>query len=750
MDRRKYLKLLSVGGIAAYSGCGENDSTTPTEKNSTTPTEQETSQPPDTQEEGETEQSRSLVELPWEQLPGPPGGPITDISVSAADSSYIYSTTITAGMFASSDRGASWTQGKGAMHHRHRVWASPHDPAIAYSQERTADGGRSWYGYRTPEKHLYPPVDGQIGVTDIAWDPSDEETIYATTNQGFYRTTDGGQSWEASTIDTESETEIERITVNPQTNGEIYAGVSSRGIAKSTDRGESWSIVSATEETVTHDVFGVQFGNNDAESVYYAINGGGVYRLSNGSVTELTVDLPDLAFPYWTEPLRVSSSGDALYFVAGPIGEDWWQNRHLYMYDSESRQIETIETPEEPAVVETDPNDPDTIYVGGISWVYRSMDRGETWDALPDGFIDGSLATVATNPTEPGVVIPGSLCSSGLSVSRDTGETYSWKRSGLSPWHEDKFGEHYLMQITALEDRAYATTSSGLLVSSDNGESWRLLDNEFSGQGDVHSDAPYAHLHGLAVDPEDPQVVYVGTGRGGAGAETGDLFDGTILWKSSDGGDSWSEITNGFPTDEDTVVQDVVVNPHSPATVYVGTNAEDYNAGGSGPNSGDGLGMFRSTDSASSWESLDTPFRNIHAISVDASGADMVYASTPGGVYRSENGGDEWEAVLEERTKALLAHPTQPGVVFAGSQTDDDYWDVLVTEDSGNTWANGNLTIQVGLEPDEREYDGAEIHSDYWNDNGEIMWFAIDETNKILYGAIAGVGLWSAEVSTLG
>ncbi|MDX1747904.1 MAG: hypothetical protein R3324_18375, partial [Halobacteriales archaeon] len=334
--------------------------------------------------------------------------------------------------------------------------------------------------------------------------------------------------------------------------------------------------------------------------------------------------------------------------------------------------------------------------------------------------------------------------------SHDHGETYAWKRSGLAPYHEGQFGEHYVMQIEARGDRVYATTGAGLLISLDNGDSWRLLENEFSGHGereDAHGEHAHgtSHLHGLGLDPTDPRVVYVGAGlAGGIGGEDDYWGGSSFIWKSEDGGSSWRTITDGYPTDVDTSIQDILVSSHDPAVVYAGTNAEvnvEHPAH-------DGIGLFRSTDAGERWEQLGTPFSNVFFVEEDPGDDRVLYVSTTNGVFRTRDGGDTWSNVFPHRTRALLSHPEADGVVFAGTQRYDGYWDLFVTEDGGDSWAEGNLTIKMSRAPGSRDYDGINRAGRY-GEKGHIMDLAVDPSSFHLVAATRGAGLWRADINRL-
>lgn len=702
--------------------------------------------------------SEEVIQIQWNQSSGPPGGPVTDIAVSEAEPEYLYATTETAGLYASSDGGAHWIQGPESEHHRKGIVASPHNPEIARTKtNRTVDGGRVWYTehYRSDELRA-PSLDSLQDIFEYAYDPFDEEILYAATTEGVYRTLDSGRTWERVDMDAQpSNVSISHLAAARDREGVVFAAFHHDAtVVRSDDHGESWEVVAGAGDTPDAPVRGL-VAEQSGDAAYVCIDDGGVYRVGEGPPQNIGPDVDSPHFLWYDRGPALSADDERLYYLAysrDAIDEDGiWSDLKLYEYSSTTGETQVVEVPENPASVTAHPTNPSALYVGGWSWVWKSDDEGETWSELANGFVDRYLSAVGTNRSRPGTVIAGSICSTGLSVSHDHGESWSWKRSGLGPFHEGAFNEHYVMQIAASGDRVYVTTAAGLLISEDNGDTWRLLHNEFSGQGNRakggHETAK--HLHGLAVDPTAPGTVYVGTGRGDAGSPE-DFFDGSsFIWKSVDGGETWNQITDGFPSDRDTVVQDILVRSDDPEVIYVGTNAEDYLHGGRGSNAGTGIGVYRSTNGGRRWENLQTPFHNVHSLTQDAADPDVVFASSPKGVYRSSDGGVSWERTLSYNTKALLAHPEVGGVVFAGSRMNRGYWDLLVSEDGGETWAEGNFTIQVGTERDNREADGMDRNTYTGDEFGEIIDVAVEASDSRLIAATRGAGLWQGDISKL-
>lgn len=708
--RRRFLRALGVTGGVAIAGCPGGKPTDDTAPERT-----------------ETETSTMNIDITWRQLPGPPGGPVTSVSISPADPEKLYVGTPTAGVYHSDNTAMSWTQGHSRLHHTRRVWASPHDPDVAYlPHDRSTDGGIDWNPYR---------VEGENGSTEprtVAFDPIDPSLVYAGTASGISRSEDGGHTW--SSVPVEFDGEQHAVwRLSSATNGDsvVLWAAHRTAVSRSTDRGQTWSVVDESRDLQEQVPMGIALAGIEPERGYYALNGVGVYRILNGEATSLGRALDSPIFQ-GNAPLAVDAEG-TLFVVANPRREETgWGPGRLYRYEPSSDQLTELSPPREPFAVDTHPVERGTVFVGDRTGVVVSHDAGETWSDRSSGLVDGYLTTVATNEIRPEQVFAGSRCSGGVFRSEDLGKSWSWERSGIEPFHDGLWGEHYLMHYAIRGDRAYATTMSGLLMSEDGGETWSMLQTDFSGQRRTH-------LHGLAIEPGNPNVVYVGTGRLNAGGEP-DAFDGTHLWKSSDGGDSWHELTSGFPTGADTVVQHILVDPHDHGIVYVATNPRDYLHGGNPP--GEGLGVLKSTDAGDTWQQLNGPREGVRALAVDAGDQETVYASTRGGLYRSEDGGDEWERLTTQSVRALAAHPKHPGVLFVG--LDSFGGAVEVSVDGGESFQKAGLDIQAGT----ADPAGADAAVPYGN-RGDIWWFDLDASSGLLYAATDGAGLWRADVTAL-
>ena len=121
----------------------------------------------------------------------------------------------------------------------------------------------------------------------------------------------------------------------------------------------------------------------------------------------------------------------------------------------------------------------------------------------------------------------------------------------------------------------------------------------------------------LAVDPSNPSTLYAVAQLGG-------------IWKSVNGGQSWSASSTGYTGD---IAAFLGIVPSSPSTLYVGSNT----------------GVFRSTDSGATWAQRNgnLPAQRVFAMAIDAADPSVLYVSVDaagGGVYRSADAGSSWTA----------------------------------------------------------------------------------------------------------
>lgn len=164
----------------------------------------------------------------------------------------------------------------------------------------------------------------------------------------------------------------------------------------------------------------------------------------------------------------------------------------------------------------------------------------------------------------------------------------------------------------------------------------------------------------VELHPSDPNTIYFGAAAGG-------------LFKSTDGGINWDPI---FDDAENLAIGDFAIAPNDPKTVILGTGEAN---GGGNSLSYDGNGLFRSTDGGNSWSPIGlSSAGSIGKIEIDPKRPERMFAAAMGslfadnpdrGLYRSINSGDSWEKVLflSDSTGAIdvVINPLQPDTIYA-------------------------------------------------------------------------------------
>lgn len=411
-------------------------------------------------------------------------------------------------------------------------------------------------------------------VEAIAVDPFDPQHLLVGTVRGFLQSRDGGSSWDATHLGAFPATVAGFDPVNA---GIVYAA-HRQGLYKSLDGGFSWALIPMPAAVVD-----LEIDPSDGDRLYALLD----------------------ALEGDSSRVQVSDNGGTSWRAVGPAEQAF-------------RKIELT----------LDPSDPSNLVLGAVDTVWRTADRGETWQQLeaPAGSM-GWYAGLAFDPSNSSILYVGG--SKGAYRSIDDGQ--HWQPTG--------FGPLFTAELWALDGgRLFILGETGIQRSLDEGQSWQIIRN-YGGSQNART---------LVWDPSNPGKLYAGT-RG----------DGLLI--SDDWGESWSviDLPNRFVVQ----VESMAIAASAPPVLYAGTH---------------GGGLFRSTDGGQSWlrSSHGLADDRVHTIAIAPSDPETLWAGTPIGVFYSSDGGEHWShrpfedpgaTPLTQRTSALAVDRRDTLKIFAGT-----------------------------------------------------------------------------------
>lgn len=197
--------------------------------------------------------------------------------------------------------------------------------------------------------------------------------------------------------------------------------------------------------------------------------------------------------------------------------------------------------------------------------------------------------------------------------------------------------------------------AGGLWRTTNGGQWWESLTD----------DLPTLGISAIIVDPNNPDIIYIGTGdRDSADAP------GLGVWKSVDGGETWSSPGFGMP---DVVVGMMVVNPDNTDILLAASND----------------GVYRTTSGGNSW-SLVSPTNNFKDIKLHPTNPDIVYATGSTSFYKSTNGGVTFEyqsgSISFSSRSVIAVTPAEPDWVYVCAANSTDFRALFRSTDAGETW----------------------------------------------------------------
>src|SRR5438477_5714650 len=331
------------------------------------------------------------------------------------------------------------------------------------------------------------------------------------------------------------------------------------------------------------------------------------------------------------------------------------------------------------------PSQPNVFYFAQVNGgVFKTTDYGRTWQPIFDDQPTGSVGAIAVAISDPNIIYVGSgeglhrpdlSVGDGIYKSTDAGKT--WMHLGLrdgqqiaaiavDPKNPDRL-------LVAVAGHPYGPNEErGVYLSTDGGKNFQktLSKDENTGAADVE------------IDPSNPEIVYAALWEAREGPWENGSWNGTNggIFKSTDGGKTWKQLTNGLPND---IVQaNLAIAPSAPQMLVAAVATKKAGK------------LYRSEDGGESWKLAtedDRPGARIGGgdlplIRIDPQHPNIVYSASVV-CWKSTDGGKTWEgwrgAPGGDDYQNVWINPSNSDIILLGSDQG-----AIVTVNGGRTWSS--------------------------------------------------------------
>lgn len=516
-------------------------------------------------------------------------------------------------------------------------------------------------------------------VLSLAWHPTNTNIIYCgSASGGLWKTTDQGASW-TSLTDNLPSLAIGTVALDPNDANVIYIGtgegsynidaVYGAGIFKSTDGGTSWNATGlAWQQSQGASINKIVIDPTNSQIVYAAssrqISGGGVYKSVNGGTSWTryhTGDVKDLVMH--------PDSANVLYCA---VGYPWGH---------------------------------------ADNGVFRSENSGVTWTRLSSGLPSATsmgraaLSIAESNPAELYLGLSQTISAgagfAGMYHSTDAGA--SWTLQSTTPNMYAAQGWYNIVCKVHPTNPAIVY-SSGLdaYKSTDSGVSW--VRKSVWSYPSGHSQYAHADHHELVFMPGNPNTIIVGTDGG--------------LFKSTNGGDTWSGINTGLSTFQFYAMDHDFLDPTVAwgGTQDNGTNRYNNSSIWTASLGGDGGycnvdftnssivyaetqrgSHYKTLNGGGTWSTINSGISGSGAwvtpVEMDPTSATTLITGTQK-LYRTVNGGSSWTAyspdTSSQNVSVIAIAPSNPSRVYFSYESTNQFWRTL---NGGTSWTNNNTGL---------------------------------------------------------
>lgn len=603
------------------------------------------------------------------------------------------------GVLKSIDGGTTWSLVGATTFNREaisQIVVSPSDPNAVYvavSQEdanggtlttgifKAINGGTTW-------TNTTASISTSDAFTDLVIDPTNAQTLYCAVGNyigapanGVYKTTNGGTSWApAGNFAMGIANGATRLAISKSSPQVLYAAVTGTNVVgssslgtlykmyRSGNGGTTWQELSNTPDYLAGAGFfasALTVSPNDPDVVYAAgFSGlGSVIRSIDAGQTWSSIGTVNGVGPHMLHHgLTVDSSGrlidasDGGIYRYDPSANQWSSlNATLNItqlnsiaLDPSTRDIAWVgaqdngtnkftfsngnitwsqKRQDSGGVVRVDFAAPNTVYheyAFGSSFIQRSTDGGTNWSNKTSGI----STTDDSNLYPPLVMDPSTstrliVGTNRVYLSSNRGDSWSAISTTNSNGWTTAEPIDALAIAKASAGTIYASAGGNVYVTTNGGSTWNLRDPVSSPSTDLD-------FTDIAIDPTNSQIAYI------VAANFSDLTGGPHVWKTINGGTSWTNISGNLP---DAPVWSMALDPNGPGSaddiLYIGTDA----------------GVYRSANAGATWAAFATALPNAQV-------RDLEYNQAMGLLAAGTYGRGLWEIAV-------------PPVVFGKAYNDE-------------------------------------------------------------------------------
>jgi uncharacterized repeat protein (TIGR01451 family) len=571
-------------------------------------------------------------------------------------------------------------------------------------------------------------------VNKVVFNKSTPSTVYAIAAGGFYRSLDGGTTWQL--IASNFMNSPQDLELDPSDPTRVYVVAPNYpSLYVSTDSGATLSAVTTvpTAAASTWQLAVSQNGTtlymNSGAQIFCSTDRGNTWTqrtavssYSAAQVWKMAIDPTDSNTLYATATMSASAEGTFVSHdgamtwqlpATGGVAQDFtfngsqvWAARFDGVWYSNDKGVTwTNATTNGASAIAIDPSNPAIIYAGSpYGSVYRTPDGGVTWTDVTGNNTAGQTNTIAVDPGQTTHLLVGGL--NGITGTTTSGTQWSAQVAGLNSTSIQG------LSADPAADRIYINVSSGGVYYSAAGAASTTPVNNFGSGGllQLSSALPTLNVTAILAQPGLLSAsLSNGLARSTDGGSTWSLVQlapsassqqvfsfgswpanpqtivaatATTLYRSTDAGSLWAADVTGLPANA--IVSSLVTAASDPSTAY----AFVYAMATPGPGPDTYYGIYKSTDAGLSWAPAISGLASsqFDSLTVDPTNANVVYAATESGLLKSTDGAATWNPIpwnasaTEGYPDSIAIDPKHPGILYASRGF------IARSADGGVTW----------------------------------------------------------------